>query len=51
VKIEPDAFQVVDGRLLLQYDKDVRELFQKDTQGNLKKADNNWPGILDKWGK
>ena len=51
VKIEPDAFQVVDGRLLLQYDKSVREKFQKDTQGNLKKADANWPGILDKQGK
>jgi YHS domain-containing protein len=50
-KIEPDAFQVLNGRLLLQYDTDVRDLFNKDPQGNLKKADQNWPGIVEKKGK
>jgi hypothetical protein len=50
-KIEPDAFQVLNGRLLLQYDTDVRNLFNKDPQGNLKKADQNWPGIVEKKGK
>lgn len=50
-KIEPDAFQIVDGRLLLQYDKSVRDRFNKDTQGNLKKADANWPQIVEKYGK
>lgn len=47
-KIEPDAFQIVDGRLLLQYDKDIRATFSQDTAGNLKKADANWPGIVSK---
>lgn len=50
-KIEPDAFQILNGRLLLQYDTDVRDLFNKDPQGNLKKADQNWPGIVEKKGK
>ncbi len=50
-KIEPDAFEVLNGRLLLQYDKDVREMFNKDPQGRLKKADNNWPGLVEKLGK
>jgi hypothetical protein len=50
-KIEPDAFEVLNGRLLLQYDRDVRELFNKDPQGKLKKADANWPGIVEKDGK
>ena len=50
-KVEPDAFQVVDGRLLLQYDRSIRDKFNQDTQGNLKKADQNWPGIVDKEGK
>jgi hypothetical protein len=45
-KIEPDAFQIVDGRLLLQYDKSVRATFSKDTRGNLAKADANWPKIV-----
>jgi YHS domain-containing protein len=49
--IEPDAFQVVGGRLLLQYDKGIRDKFNKDTAGNLAKADANWPGIVAKKGK
>lgn len=49
--IKPSAFQVVDGRLLLQYDEDVRDLFNKDTPGNLKKADQNWPGLVERYGK
>jgi YHS domain-containing protein len=50
-KIEPDAFQIVDGRLLLQYDKSIRDKFSKDTAGNLVKADTNWPGLVEKKGK
>jgi YHS domain-containing protein len=50
-KIEPDAFQIVGGRLLLQYDKDIRDKFNKDTAGNLAKADGNWPGLVAKKGK
>lgn len=50
-KIEPDAFEILNGRLLLQYDRDVREMFNKDPQGRLKKADENWPGLVEKLGK
>ena len=51
VEIDPEAFQVVDGRLLLQYSKSVRDNFNKDTQGNLAKANANWPGLMEKKGK
>jgi YHS domain-containing protein len=51
VPIEVDAFQVVNGRLLLQYDKGIRDKFNKDTQGNLKLADSNWPGLVASKGK
>ncbi|MEP6637646.1 MAG: YHS domain-containing (seleno)protein, partial [Acidobacteriota bacterium] len=51
VPIEVDDFQVVNGRLLLQYDKGIRDKFNKDTQGNLKLADANWPGIVSAKGK
>lgn len=50
-KIEPDAFEVLNGRLLLQYDRDIRERFDKEPQGRLKKADSNWPAIVEKDGK
>jgi len=51
VPIEVDAFQVVNGRLLLQYDKGIRDKFNKDTQGNLKLADSNWPALVASKGK
>jgi YHS domain-containing protein len=50
-KIEPDAFQIVDGKLLLQYDQDILKKFSKDTAGNLVKAEANWPGLVAKKGK
>ncbi|GAC1670039.1 MAG: YHS domain-containing (seleno)protein [Candidatus Acidiferrum sp.] len=49
VKIE--AFQIVDGRLLMQYDLGVKKDFNKDQQGNLQKADKNWPSIVAKEGR
>ena len=49
--IDPNAFQIVNGRLLLQYSLKVRTDFSADTEGNLKKADANWPSIVEKKGK
>ena len=51
VEIDPEAFQIVDGHLLLQYSKNVRIDFNKDTQGNLSKANANWPALVEKKGK
>jgi len=51
VEIDVDAFQIVEGRLLLQYSKGVRDDFNKDAKGNLTKADVNWPGLLEQKGK
>ena len=49
IKIE--AWQIVNGRLLMQYDLDVKGKFNQDQQGNLRKADQNWPGLVEKYGK
>jgi len=51
VEIDVDAFQIVDGKLLLQYSKGVRDDFNKDTKGNLGKANANWPALVEKKGK
>ena len=51
VEIDVDAFQIVDGRLFLQYSKGVRNDFNKDQQGNLAKAEKNWVGLVEKKGK
>lgn len=50
VEIDMDAFQIVDGKLLLQYSKSVRDDFNKDRAGNLAKANANWPGLVEKKG-
>lgn len=51
VEIDVEAFQIVNGKLLLQYSKGVREDFNKDVKGNVLKADANWPGLLERKGK
>jgi YHS domain-containing protein len=51
VEVDVNAFQIVDGKLLLQYSKGVRDNFNKDTKGNLSKAEKNWPGLVEKKGK
>ncbi|MEO8032093.1 MAG: YHS domain-containing (seleno)protein [Gemmatimonadota bacterium] len=49
--VEIDAYEIVDGRLLMQNSKSVRERFNKDAAGNLRLADSNWPAILEREGK
>lgn len=51
VEVDVAAFQIVDGRLLLQYSKGVRSDFNKDSKGNLAKADQNWTGLVERKGK
>lgn len=51
VGVDVEAFQIVDGRLLLQYSKGVRNDFNKDAPGNLKRADQNWPALVEQKGK
>lgn len=51
VEIDVNAFQIVEGKLLLQYSKGVRNDFNKDVAGNLKKADANWPALVEKKGR
>jgi hypothetical protein len=46
-----DAFQIVDGRLLMQNSTHVRDGFNEDQTRNLAKADATWPELVDKSGK
>ena len=50
-KIDPEAFIIQDGRLILQYSKSVLKKWNEDPANRLKSADSNWPKILDKNGK
>lgn len=51
VDIDVNAFQIVDGKLLLQYSQGVRDDFNQDTKGNLTKADANWAKLVGKKGR
>ena len=44
---EPDAFTIVDGKLYLNYNKDVMANWRKDTKGYIVKANEKWPMIKD----
>jgi YHS domain-containing protein len=49
--ISPDFWQILDGRLVLQHNNKALTLWKQDVSGNLKKADANWPGLVEKNGK
>jgi YHS domain-containing protein len=46
--IDPAVFHFVDGRLFLQHTKKAYDLFEKDEKGNTRKADANWPKLVEK---
>lgn len=48
--IDPNYWEIVDGRLLLQHNQRAWDAWHKDAPGNLVKADKNWPGIVDREG-
>lgn len=43
--IEVDKFQVLHDRLVLQHNEKAWKLWHQDVEGNLKKADANWPTL------
>ena len=45
VKTEPDAFKVVGGKLYLNYNRKVLELWTLDEPGYIKRANANWPEV------
>lgn len=45
VKIEPDAWSIVDGRLYLNYDLGIRKTWLGDSGVFIRKADENWPAL------
>jgi hypothetical protein len=41
-----NAWTIVEGKLYLNYNVEVKEKWEKDIPGNIQKADANWPGVL-----
>ena len=45
---EPDAWTIVNGKLYLNYDKDVQSTWKKGRDMYIVTADKNWPDLKDK---
>jgi len=48
VKIDPEAWKIVNDRLYLNYDRSVARTWAKDIAGYVKTADRNWPKLVSK---
>jgi YHS domain-containing protein len=48
--IDVKYFQVLDGKLILQHNQKAWDLWSKDVPGNLKKANENFPGLIEEVG-
>lgn len=48
---DPMVFELVDGKLLVFTNAELREKFLEDPAGNKAKADANWPGLVAKHGR
>lgn len=46
--IDPEAWKIVEGKLYLNYSRDVQKKWEGDVSGNIAKADRNWPEIVKK---
>jgi YHS domain-containing protein len=45
---DPQAWRIVDGKLYLNYNLEVRERWLQDVPGHIAAADANWPKVLEK---
>jgi hypothetical protein len=48
VKIDPQAWSVVDGKLYLNYSPAVQADWKKDVPGYIRRADAQWPKVLER---
>lgn len=45
--IDPTAWAIVDDKLYLNYSAGVQDRWKQDIPGNIAKANENWPGVLN----
>jgi YHS domain-containing protein len=46
--IDPAAWKIVDGKLYLNYSLKVQELWEEDIPSRIARADENWPGLVER---
>jgi YHS domain-containing protein len=45
---DPTQWAIVDGKLYLNYDRDVKEKWDRDPALHIQQADANWPALINK---
>lgn len=45
--VNPEIYQIENGRLILQHTQEAFDLFNKDLKKSVEKADMKWPGIVE----
>ncbi len=45
--VDPNAWEIVDGKLYLNYDARIQRRWQRDIPGNIVRANENWPEVID----
>ena len=43
--VDPAAWKIINGKLYLNYNREVQQLFLKDPSSEIEKADQNWPKL------
>lgn len=47
-RVDPkNAWKIIEGKLYLNYNKEIQAKWAKDIPGNVARADANWPGVLE----
>lgn len=46
-KGDPKVWNIVDGKLYLNFNRNIQSRWSRDIPGNITKANANWPGVLD----
>ena len=44
--IDPEQFSIIDGKLYLNYDKEIKNKWLTDTTRHIAVGDKNWPALL-----
>jgi YHS domain-containing protein len=45
VDIDPEAWRIIEDKLYLNYSKSVQQMWLKEPEARIRRADQNWPGL------
>lgn len=46
--IDPEAWRIVEGKLYLNYNKEIQARWEADIEGHIEAADEQWPRLLER---